>query len=194
LWAVDQGSASGLGFVPRMLTRSFSSKPPSFAPAALVVMPGSRAKVSATFLFIRQTCRCLPRSRTSVSPDRVALRLERQFDGFADAGDERFSSSAGVIGRGGRAPRMGGTSIAIPSAELDRQCDPIHIDNPLSDSYRYPLSDSYPCPPVLSAILLRDFAASAEWLSLYASTPIKTQYNTNYKNLLLPCNKDSKKY
>jgi len=48
-------------------------------------------------------------------------------------------------------------------------------------------------PPVLSAILLREFAASAEWLLLHA-TPIETQYNTNYRILLLLCNKDSEKY
>jgi len=39
-----------LGLVPRILTRSFSSKPPSFALAELVVTPGTRVSVSATFL------------------------------------------------------------------------------------------------------------------------------------------------
>jgi hypothetical protein len=39
-----------LGFVPRMLMRSFSSKPPSFALAELIVTPGRRASESATFL------------------------------------------------------------------------------------------------------------------------------------------------
>ena len=39
-----------LGLVPRMLTRSFSSKPPSLAPAELMVMPGTRCRESAMFL------------------------------------------------------------------------------------------------------------------------------------------------
>lgn len=39
-----------LGLVPRRLTRSFSSKPPSPAPAELMVTPGRRCSESATFL------------------------------------------------------------------------------------------------------------------------------------------------
>jgi hypothetical protein len=39
-----------LGLVPRMLMRSFSSKPPSLALAELTVTPGSRERESATFL------------------------------------------------------------------------------------------------------------------------------------------------
>ena len=39
-----------LGLVPRRLTRSFSSKPPSLALDELMLMPGRRCSVSATFL------------------------------------------------------------------------------------------------------------------------------------------------
>src|SRR6266480_4947201 len=39
-----------LGPVPRMLTRSFSSKPPSVAPAELIVTPDTRFRESAMFL------------------------------------------------------------------------------------------------------------------------------------------------
>jgi hypothetical protein len=39
-----------LGLVQRMLTGSFSSKPPSLALAELIVTPGTRAGESATFL------------------------------------------------------------------------------------------------------------------------------------------------
>ena len=39
-----------LGLVPRMETRSFSSNAPSFALAALMFTPGTRASESATFL------------------------------------------------------------------------------------------------------------------------------------------------
>src|SRR6185312_10149346 len=38
-----------LGLVPRRLTRSFSSKPPSLALAELMLTPGRRCSVSATF-------------------------------------------------------------------------------------------------------------------------------------------------
>ncbi len=39
-----------LGLVPRILTRSFSSNPPSFALAELVVTPGTRVRESADIL------------------------------------------------------------------------------------------------------------------------------------------------
>jgi len=80
-----------------MLTRSFSSKPPSLAPAALVVMPGKRARESATFL-----SGILPMSSaviTSVSLRGVALHLERYIERFSDPGNDDFVERVDFGGR-----------------------------------------------------------------------------------------------
>jgi hypothetical protein len=97
-----------------MLTRSFSSKPPSVAPAELVVIPGRRDKESATFL-----SGILPMS-SAVTTSMISV--EARFAASDSSTDLRMpvttiSWSALSSGASADAKPLG-TSIAIPSADL----------------------------------------------------------------------------
>jgi hypothetical protein len=97
-----------------MLTRSFSSKPPSLAPAELVVMPGTRARESATFL-----SGILPMS-SAVTTSTTSTDL--RFASMDSSDDLRMPvttiSSSELSGAGAASVSAGGASIARPSADL----------------------------------------------------------------------------